>query len=698
MTDTPIPPNTYRNLCDKLYDRRKLGATEIETLVKDLNNVKNEEGIKAVIKALTSDFSDSPQGHNKKGGLIGLAAAAIGLGSQAHNYILHLAPPVLRCFTDQDSRVRYYACESLYNIAKVTRGKVLFFFNEIFDGLCKLAADPDPNVKSGAQLLDRLIKDIVTETAVFDMDRFIPLLHERVYVTNPFCRQFLVGWILVLESVPDINLLQYLPKFLDGMFVMLKDQNKDIRAEVDTVLSEFLTELRTAPNVDYGSLVKTVIYHSTSPDDYTRLKALTWVNEFILVGKEHLLPYSAQILSGILPCLSHDVAEIEEAAARANTLLLDVVKSTDQDIPIQAFISSTTAQFLNQWVPTRISALHWVLMLHSKIPKKVTAHMDDLFPALMKTVPDLAEEVVRLGLQLLASISLADLSYFDSILHPVFSLLRSDHQLLQNRGNLIICHLCLFIPPEKIFRRLATLLIQEPDVDFAATMVQTLNLILLTSAECHDVRHSLKNIRSSHRDSVCQQLFEDLYKSWAHSPGSLLSLCLLCQAYEHATLLLTSFADLSMSLSLLLELDKLVQLLESPIFVYLRLQLLEPEKYPHLFKALYGILMILPQSTAFESLRSRLSCISPLGVLHLIPPERFKSQAAQETTQWANNIDFSALLVHFHSIQSLHDAARRLAMKKPGKDATNNNNNNSAKEQLGMGKLSLSPLSPNSPN
>lgn len=30
-----------------------------------------------------------------------------------------IVPPVLNSFLDQDSRVRYYACEALYNIAKV---------------------------------------------------------------------------------------------------------------------------------------------------------------------------------------------------------------------------------------------------------------------------------------------------------------------------------------------------------------------------------------------------------------------------------------------------------------------------------------------------------------------------------------------------------------------------------------------------
>ena len=50
-----------------------------------------------------------------------------------------LVDPVLVCFDDQDARVRYYACESLYNISKVARSAVLVFFNKIFDGLCRVS-------------------------------------------------------------------------------------------------------------------------------------------------------------------------------------------------------------------------------------------------------------------------------------------------------------------------------------------------------------------------------------------------------------------------------------------------------------------------------------------------------------------------------------------------------------------------------
>jgi len=51
----------------------------------------------------------------------------------------------------------------------------------------------------------------------------------------------------------------------------------------------------------------------------------------------------------------------------------------------------------------------------------------------------------------------------------------------------------------------------------------------------------------------------------------------------------------------------------------LRLQLLEPEQYGHLYKCLYGLLMLLPQSAAFNTLKNRLSSVSSLSMLQLLP-------------------------------------------------------------------------------
>ena len=49
------------------------------------------------------------------------------------------------------------------------------------------------------------------------------------------------------------------------------------------------------------------------------------------------------------------------------------------------------------------------------------------------------------------------------------------------------------------------------------------------------------------------------------------------------------------------------------------MQLLEPERYPHLYKCLYGLLMLLPQSSAFAALKNRLNSVSAIGYLHIAP-------------------------------------------------------------------------------
>lgn len=137
-SEPPVQVSILRNLSDKLYDKRKAGALEVEQLVRDWNAANEEEKIKNLIQHLSNNFSESNQSNQRKGGLIALAGVAIGLGNNVGKYLVLLIPPVLKTFTDQDIRIRYYACESLYNIAKVARGSILIFFNEIFDILCKV--------------------------------------------------------------------------------------------------------------------------------------------------------------------------------------------------------------------------------------------------------------------------------------------------------------------------------------------------------------------------------------------------------------------------------------------------------------------------------------------------------------------------------------------------------------------------------
>jgi vacuole morphology and inheritance protein 14 len=86
----------------------------------------------------------------------------------------------------------------------------------------------------------------------FSLERFIPLLKERIWVINPFTRQFLVGWITLLDSIPDLELVTHLPDFLGGLLKFLSDQNADVRASTQACLDKFLNEIKRIARVKKG--------------------------------------------------------------------------------------------------------------------------------------------------------------------------------------------------------------------------------------------------------------------------------------------------------------------------------------------------------------------------------------------------------------------------------------------------------------
>lgn len=51
----------------------------------------------------------------------------------------------------------------------------------------------------------------------FSLAHFVPLLADRMYVVSPLTRSWLVGWITVLDSVPDLELITFLPDILDNL-------------------------------------------------------------------------------------------------------------------------------------------------------------------------------------------------------------------------------------------------------------------------------------------------------------------------------------------------------------------------------------------------------------------------------------------------------------------------------------------------
>ncbi|KDQ15363.1 hypothetical protein BOTBODRAFT_31687 [Botryobasidium botryosum FD-172 SS1] len=935
-----------RGLNDKFYEKRKAAALDLEKLVRECQSQGDRHRINMIIDQLVELFATPSNAlHARNGGLIGLAATAIALGVDISQYMEKFMDPLIKCFTDSESRIRYFACESMYNIAKVSKGEILVYFNPIFDSLSRLAADSEISVKNGAELLDRLLKDIVAESApiyfphypeaekirqqtksgepyslgilvpqsedgivdeyakkAFSLAHFIPLLSERIYVVSPLTRSYLVAWISALDSVPDLELVSYLPDFLDGLLKYLSDPTEDVKVATENLLADFLREIReiakvqqqrdeairvskwkqqqqqqqalyrqgskgTLDNdvdggkeksitekgafipegdekesmldgesivlregiggvgeeghdrdtgawvpgqavvVDHAAIVEILIQQlDPSHDEIQQSTALRWIAEFLDFVQPVMVPFTPRLIPAILPNLAHHVPAMQSAAIQTNQNLFGVIQSlpmltsnqssqppaqpstpvlpartlttaasssslqTMQSIPAapgqtsgpartqsagesadtgptpipmrqnsltvstlaenfgkhravahtqppplpepvppytesassqssrphspsqsfgpngvpaltpiippaspvvtsaapyeeadpfdyQATVNMLTVQFLSEHEETRVAALKWLIMLHQKAPKKILAMDDGTFPALLKTLSDTSEEVIKYDLQLLAQISSnSEEGYFRSFMMNLLELFSTDRRLLDIRGSLIIRQLCLSLNTERIYRTFAEILEREEDLEFASIMVQKLNIILITSPELSELRKRLKNLES--RDG--QTLFSILYKSWCHNPVATFSLCLLAQAYEHGSNLLHIFADMEITVTFLVQIDKLVQLIESPVFTSLRLQLLEPEKYPYLFKCLYGLLMLLPQSSAFISLRNRLNAVSSMGSLHI--QQRPTATISSRSKLGREEIKWQELLTHFRSLQSKHEKSRRQSL------------------------------------
>lgn len=127
-------------------------------MVLEFNMSKNTKQIQKLLQVLERQFVMSSDTNKKRGGLLAIAAVSIALGKDTEQYMKELVIPILNCLKDVDSKVRYAAIESLYNVVKVARTATIPIFPDLFTALSLLVTDQDSAVRNGSELLDRLLK------------------------------------------------------------------------------------------------------------------------------------------------------------------------------------------------------------------------------------------------------------------------------------------------------------------------------------------------------------------------------------------------------------------------------------------------------------------------------------------------------------------------------------------------------------
>jgi Vacuolar protein 14 C-terminal Fig4p binding len=357
-------------------------------------------------------------------------------------------------------------------------------------------------------------------------------------------------WIDNFFEISPEDILQFVPRLLSQVLPALSahsDQVRTTASRVNRSLMDYIVTFQDEPLPEEKSMPppsNIPVFNAKAPDLPDRRASVP-----------NIKPLTASTES-----LERPTSQLKESPPQNSPAPSPPPKV---DLDYAAAVNALTLQFLNEHEATRVAALGWLIMLHRKAPRKVLAFNDGTFPALLKTLSDPAEAVVTRDLQLLSQISRnSEDGYFTSFMVNLLQLFSTDRKLLEIRGNLIIRQLCMNLVPERIYRTLAECLEKDEDIEFASIMVQNLNNNLITAPELADLRKRLRNLDT--KDG--QMFFVALFKSWCQNAVATFSLCLLAQAYEQAYHLLQIFAELEMTVNMLIQIDKLVQLLESPVF------------------------------------------------------------------------------------------------------------------------------------
>ncbi|KAF3988921.1 hypothetical protein FT663_01515 [Candidozyma haemuli var. vulneris] len=834
-----LEPAIIKDLSNHIYERRKATAFQIEGFTKQALARNDSPTISKIIAELT-ELLDGVSTSATMGAITALGSVSVALGSFAIAYFLDdIVRPIFRTFKDTDARVRYYACESLYNISKIARGEILLYFNELFDILCILVTDTESSVKNAADILDRLIKDIVSAKSTnyvsilqqkpeettdiesnvpgpdglriqvnnpqdaskaFSLPKFIPTLLERMYTIDPFAKKFLLSWLELFDDIPSLELLTFLPNFLEPLVRFLMNNcPSDVRVETHNLLNIFLKEIRSIYKVKYDLKKKQLAAdvtekqksqqnkeqeveenmnglnieneQSATADDTASIKSSsttvirrpakkndgereggTGENDisqgddslfidgqdiFIdcpriidillsflrstktnisqdvklndLSGESHeiyleiqstvlkwlqeLVSITPTSFSKFLPdCIAinmHNIAladdnkdyelrsqflkfnqslqsylvRLNQSASDANVEHAAESKTSPTELNIsendieglnkdvleeftELYLNKSLRMVMNECLHNvnelaRLTSLDWLTFLYSSYPEsffelgeneenhdKTDRYLFDL-TALLRSSTDSSNDVISKVLSLASKISEDNQEFFKEFMVKLISFFENDgventgrigqsdespsgqNTISRDKVEFIIRRLCVSISAEKIFQTLSEVLVslEGLNLEFIGNIVVTLNNILLTAHELSGLRQKLKNLDFQRNEDWT--FFSALFQSWCHSPASALSICLLTSNHELAFLIIKCLGESEVTFQLLTQLDILIQLLETPIFLKLRLQLLEPDKHPHLYKTLYGILMIMPQSSTFTTLKNRLSTVAP---------------------------------------------------------------------------------------
>lgn len=154
----------------------------------------------------------------------------------------------------------------------------------LFEILRSLYADVDIDVRSGAQLLDKKLKEIIIaaiNNGSFTTEACIPLFSRYVNMRNKATKRLTLTWLQDFsEKLVGSPMVGFLHFILGGVFATLADPNASIREAslifLETILPQLLgnnedfEENESSLYVDFDKILQSLVSTMEHPDPFVR--------------------------------------------------------------------------------------------------------------------------------------------------------------------------------------------------------------------------------------------------------------------------------------------------------------------------------------------------------------------------------------------------------------------------------------------
>ena len=759
MKDTDkIYLNTLlKTIFEKAIDSNSPGVKELELFIRHrVNAYKIEESLETLLENIKKELLDNNSifkqnimhGNMK---IFEILFNIIRLYKVSDKIYFNIISTILQFLTETNENEKNLITNAASTIIKLIKGKrqlCIYYFEHLFESLIFLCLHFDKDVRNYGYALDERLKDEISTLFLDDYTTTDNNLSEKNIIkinndsndinmkfpvrylmgkwgeiAHPALKILIISWIVFLESVSDIKMINYMNKIIPELFNLLCYKTKDVYQSSEFCLKKILCDIETQyeslssnyPEI-INELVNTTLQNCVKPDEKIKICAFEWLEMFLKKYKSIIEQSNSDFKENNLNEIFYanicennfikgniilskrfleektknngDYRILKEINNQNNKLLIKggFMEKSDMKIKISSellinnipykkfsnilnvIINNTLNNkkqnllneidkcnqlfkyimanypsnllkndlkdiekvflfYLSQKLNERsiLLILEWTNQLYNQFESSLFSNEEEFIKKLINIIPDTNKNILIKIVKTLCVICEKQPSFINCIIKLIINKFSKSEKIMNLYGVKVYKILSEVINIFTLFRIISDYLLKNDDINFVMKITKTLNMFLFSEKECQNIRNELSSKRklSMNNDNeniintniIEDNLFEKLFNLWAFNPFSAVLLTMYCNYFELSYYLALELSKTKLQESDFIELCQVVQIFESSLFNNIRIKLLNPKKNIFLVKTLYALLMMLPQSNAFDALNNRIRSIKVISWL-----------------------------------------------------------------------------------